>query len=386
MNYVIQRQWWRGVLLGIGLSLAGGQYGDASVITTATGGNTDYGYNGAQITSGTTPSLSVGDVMRGFIMFKNGFRVGSGPVFYDADGPIYGNIVFNNTTTSTIQLGSDMRLGTTGWFSGDSTNYGNISGAGRVTANAQGNAILMGGDQALAANLTITSTLIIDGCGHTLTVSANGLFTLANRSTLTLRNMDLVVSVTSLFAAGTAGIANYVGLENVNIFLTQNATIFGDTAQSQIMTRIQGFVGVWGPYRAYANSTRFDNPNGYKTNIAINQGSTLYIGPGTTLDLKYLAMPMANKIGLNDSTSVLWLDGCELYWGTTTAANLGVQLQRGTLLLDDKVKITDTSSPNNAVDTGFVLGDGSNSANDVDVRVLGGGYVVMNGAMKYNHS
>ena len=399
MKYVMQRRWWRAVVLGAGIALVCGQRGQAQIITTSLPANysvPSWGYQAYPVESGTiptinpvdsklTPTLHVGDSIRGFVMFKNGFRIDNGPVFYDADGPLYGNIVFNNGASSTLQLGSDLRLGTTGWFNGDSTTYGSISGAGNPAAGAAaGNAILMGGDQTLAGNLTITSTLIIDGCGHTLTVSSNGRFTLDNRSTLTLRNMDLVISVTSPFT--TTGVQGYIGLENVNIFLTQNSTIFGSTTNALNMTRIQGFVGVWGPYRAYANSTRFDNPNGYKTNIAINQGSTLYIGPGTTLDLKNLAMPKANKIGLNDSTSTLWLDGCELYWGTTTAANLGLQLQRGTLLLDDKVKITDTSSPNNAVDTGFVLGDGSSSSNDVDVRVLGGGYVIMNGAMKYNHS
>ena len=381
----IEPVWWRTILWGIGLSMVGGQLSAVSIITTATGGATTSGYQGAAY------SLTSGDVMRGFIMFKNGFTIPDpGTVFYDAEGPVYGNITFGSTgaNTSTLQLGSDLRLGTTGWFA-QTSGINAIDGCPIVTAGigGPGNSILMGGDQTLGFGLTITSSLTIDGCGHTLTVNSSGLFTLDNRATLTLKNMNIITSVPNLFAR-TASKAGYVGLENVNIYLTQNSALFGDSATSLGMTRIQGLVGIYGPYSATASSTRFDNPCGSKCNILINSGSTLYVGPGVTFDLSGLALPSANKIGMQDSTSVLWLDGCTLTCNVATAGQQGLVLSKGTVLLDDKVVISDLNGSgiaNADITKGLIFGDGT-TANDIDVRVLGGAYTVLNGCMQYKHS
>lgn len=388
----IEPSWWRTMLWGVGLSLVGSQLSAVSIITTATGGMTTDGYQGAAY------SLTSGDVMRGFIMFKDGFTIpNQGTVFYDAEGPVYGNIIFGSTpgNTSTLQLGSDLRLGTTGWFAEQTSGFiyapgiNAIDGCPIVTAGigGPGNSILMGGDQTLGFGLKITSSLTIDGCGHTLTINSRGLFTLDNRATLTLKNMNIITSVPNLFAR-TASNAGYVGLDNVSIYLTQDCELFGDSAQRLGMTRIQGFVGIYGPYSAIANSTRFDNPCGSKCNILINSGSTLYVGPGVTLNLSKLALSSANKIGMQDSTSVLWLDGCTLTCNVATAGQQGVVLSKGTVLLDDKVVISDLDGSglaNADITNGLIFGDGT-AANDIDVRVLGGAYTVLNGCMQYKHS
>lgn len=376
------------IIWGIGLSVVGAKLSATSIITTASGGTFQNGYQGSKYTLFTS-----GEVMRGFIMFKNGFTIPQdGSLFYDADGTVYGDIDFESTS-SRLQLGSDLRLGTTGWFS----RGGILDGCPIVTNDigGPGNSILMGGDQSLNFGLKITSSLTIDGCGHTLTINAgSGLFTLQNRATLTLKNMNIIVNGSSFFASDNEA-PSYVGLENVNIYLANNTNIFGNDSVSNsvsnnaLMTRIQGFVGIHGPYSATANSSRFDNPCANKSNIAINSASTLYIGPGVTLDLSGLAVPSANKIGMQDSTSVLWLDGCTLKCDNGTAGQKGLVLTKGTVLFDDKVVISDldgSGAANTDITNGLIFGDGTAAANDVDVRVLGGAYTVLNGCMEYKHS
>lgn len=356
------------------------------IITTATGGTASNGYQA------TAPTFSSEDVMRGFIMFKGGFTLpnGTSNVIYDAEGPVYGPITFG-TGTSTLKLYSDLRLGTTGWFSNNGgTN--NLDGCPIVTSGigGAGNAILMGGDQSLNFSIYVTTTLTIDGCGHTLDLTSLGnipAFSMDNRATLTLKNMNIKVKGFSPFRCNTST-QSYLGLENVNIFLQDDTNIFGQAGTSpysNLMTRIQGFVGIYGPFQALDCGQRFDNPCSNKSKLTINSGSTLYIGPGVIFDITRLspAIPAANKIGMQDSSSVLWLDG------STLKHKNGLTLKKGTVLIGDKTKIIDldnSDATNTDITAGLIFGDGSIAANDVDVRILGGAYTILQGCMQYKHS
>lgn len=321
-------------------------------------------------------TFASGDVARGFIMFKGGFTIpSSGTVFYDTDGPVYGNITFGNSS-SILQLGSDLHFGTGGGF----------SGAG--TIDGQSNTIFLGSDQTFNQALTLTNSLIIDGLGHTLTLGdgiTDGYFAMDNRSTLTLKNINLIV-VNSGGADPFQRLntkAGYVALQNVNVYLQKNTTLFGNSSDKLNMTNINGFVGIYGPYIAYASSTRFDNPQSL-TNITIQPSSTLYFGPGTIFDLSSLTMTPAKKIGFIDNSSTLWLDGCALK--DIGATNPGINVIKGTVLFDDKVVVQNDSVTNKNIAQGLVFGDGATSDNDVNVRVLGEAYVVLNGGMHYKHS
>jgi hypothetical protein len=373
---------WRVLLWSIGLMFFSGQSQATSIISTATGGTAANGYQA------TAPTFTAGEVTRGFVMYKAGFTLpnGTSSVFYDAEGPVFGNITFG-TGTSTLQLATDLRLGTTGWFA---NNAGMNTLDGRPVSDGPGNSILMGGDQLLDFSIHITSSLTIDGCGHTLNLSSLGniaAFSLDNRATLTLKNMNIIVKGFSPFRAH-QDTQSYLGLENVNIFLQDDTNIFGaagTSPYSNLMTRIQGFVGVYGPFQVLDCGQRFDNPCSNKSKLTINSGSTLYMGPGVKFDITRLssAIPAANKIGMQDSSSVLWLDGC-----TLTHAG-GLTLKKGTVLIGDKTKIIDLQSDGATVNTditnGLVFGDGT-AANNVDVRILGGAYTMLQGCMQYKHS
>jgi hypothetical protein len=376
--------WWRILYLGLGLTLFSGYMQSTPIITTATGGTAANGYQA------TTPTFTSEDVMRGFIMFKGGFTLPSdGNVIYDADGPVYGPLTFG-TGTSTLKLYSDLRLGTTGWFANGGGMFPSRTLDGCPASGGPGNSILMGGDQTLNFSLEITTSICIDGCGNTLTLGSSGSLTLQNRATLTLKNMNLIVNASLPFSSSNG--AAYLGLENVNVFLQQDSCIFG--ANCALMPRIQGFVGIYGPYAAKSVSFAYGNPSANKCTIAINSGSTLYVGPGATLDLSYIQAPAANKIGMQDSSSVLWLDGCTLKWlpdnanGAMPLRGQGLVLKKGTILIGDKTTILDLDSSGNAntdITQGLIFGDGT-AANDVDVRVLGGAYTVLKGCMQYYHS
>lgn len=347
-----------------------------SIITTAPGGTPTDGYQAS------TPVMSDGDVIRGHVMFKNGFEIPeSGSIFYDADGPVFGNIFFN--IGSTLQLGSDLRLGGTG----------NCWGGSASKIDAQGNAIVFGGDVVMNDHSSsILTPLTIDGAGHSLIISGNSQFNINPAATLTLKNMNFIID-----AIGVDPIFNTLGgednfrvlFENVTIYLGRDILLFGQGSYG--CTRIQGDVRLFGPYTASAASHNYDTMGGVDSNIFINENSTLYIGPGTTLNLDGLDVPSTQKIGMFNSTSRLLLDGCTLSWkASSTAGHEALQLQRGTVLLQDKVVIKnfalDGTTTNTDVSKGLIFGDGIASDNDVNVRVLGGAYVVLQGCMQYNHS
>lgn len=350
-----------------------------SIITTAPGGASSNGYQGSNA------SMTSGDVIRGFVMFKNGFTIPSGgTLFYDADGPVYGNVTFGNSS-SVLQLGSDLRLGGTGSLWSGLTSK--IAG--------YGNSIYLGGDVTLSSHVaTVSNNLIIDGCGHSMTLADTSYFAMDSNVTLTLKNMNLVIpsSFSGTYPLRATGATNFkVYLQDVNIYLAANVGLFGSGIYGT--TVIQGLVSVSGPYAVSANGMQTASGNGVDCNIFINANSTLYFGPGTTLNLDNLNVDKAKKIGMFDATSRLVLDGCTLTWraqGSVETTSDALQLQRGSVFFDDKVVIknfaNDGATANTAVTRGLIFGDGSSSANDVDVRVLGGAYVVLQGCMQYKHS
>ena len=86
-----------------------------------------------------------------------------------------------------------------------------------------------------------------------------------------------------------------------------------------------------------------------------------------------------------DQTSVLHRDGCDFY----TGAN-GLTLTKGTVIFENKVRIFNkdydyAGTTNTDMSKALTFGDGT-AAGDVNVCVLGGAYVTVDGCMKYNHS
>lgn len=342
-----------------------------SLITTAATGTPTDGYQASCY------EFSDGDVARGTIIFKEGFCVPScGDILYDADGQVFGDIIFGDYN-STLTLGTDLRLGSDGNFYGEGT----IKGYGR--------SILLGGDTVLTSSLNIMSDTTIDGCGHRLDLR-QGSFILSAES-LSLKNMDLILSDTN--CSGTSFIADAEGvnlaLENVHIYLHGHARIFSyDSLNSSAGTlTIKGLVHVDGLGKTLSLNSS-DTSNSYNSIVFIDENSTLSIGNGVTLDISDLYAPADQKIYLADDTSSIILDGGTLRWDIgDLGAYQALQLERGNLFLSDKATISNTyyGEPNADVACGLILGDGT-AENDVNVRVLSGAYVALNGAMEYLHS
>ena len=345
----------------------------ASSGTTWTGTTTLDSYQNTSSSfkgSGSTMyNFDDGDTLQGFFMFKNGIDATgwqSGSLTWDGEGmidgtlaiPTYSNLILN----SSLHLGPNAQLGGTGQFYIDGT--------------INNNKIILNGDKvALSRSMEIVNSLTIDGQGNIFTINSGGCFCDSEglAAGLALINMDLIVN----------NVDSSIFQNNTSATL-KNLRLLSSGAGSAI-TLSDGFANIVinGNVRLEGFGQRIKVGAG----ITINANSTLYVGPGVTLT-NIASVTMA------DQTSVLHLDGCKLYTGNNVdnaALTSSLSLTKGTLLLDNKVQIYnknygDLAPANKDMTKGFFLGDGISSSNNVEVRVLGGAYVIVDGCMQFKHS
>lgn len=307
--------------------------------------------------------------LRGLFMLKNGFTINTDvTATWNAEGVVDGPMVFGSTTSSILTLSTSMRLGPKGQFA--TTDH-------KITASA--NAFILGGNDArLTTTMRNYSSLKINGSGYVFTIQSpaggnpGGEFFFTTPTDNTCRLSDMVLACQKGSARG--AIFNSPTYISNSIILSAPTdgqyTKFGSGSSYSLTitgdVRIEGF------------GTRFDNGS---RPITIGRNSMLSVGPGVSLT-NVLSLTMT------DTTSVLHLDGCDFYVGTN-----GVQMNRGTLIFDGKVRILninyggDPLSPNTAMANGFVLGSGPGFAGqDVNVVVRGGASVIVAGALYYNHA
>ncbi len=307
--------------------------------------------------------------LRGLFMLKDGFTINSGvTACWNAEGVVDGPMIFA-ATSSILTLSTSMRLGPKGQFA--TTDH-------KVTASA--NAFFLGGNDArLTTTMRNYSSLRINGSGYVFTIQPTSggvnpggefFFTTPTDNTCRLNEMVLACGKGSARGAifnSPTHISNSIILSappdgqytKFGAGSSYSLTITGDV-------RIEGF------------GTRFDNGS---RPITIGRNSMLSVGPG-------IALTGVSSLTMTDTTSVLHLDGCDFYVGSS-----GVQMNRGTLIFDGKVRILninyggDPLSPNTVMANGFVLGSGAGFAGqDVNVMVRGGASVIVAGAMHYNHA
>ena len=349
-----------------------------SITTTAPGGDPLTGYQA----TAPTPAFAHGDRIRGHVMFKQGFTIASGAtVTWDADGIVNGPITFAGNS-STLSLANDLRLGTTGGPIA-TVNAGKISGNGR--------SIIMGNNATLTKQVVVTSDLIVDGQGKTITLQ-NTNFSINEGVTLTLKNLTLVNNDSTPTATIFQGVGHCV-FENV---LLRCVPYSGTVAKLFAMADIDRNI-------TFRGRVAFDAPgvlivllstgavgNYGVATFTIDKNSTFYIGQGTELRKGDTATV---SFVMTDATSVFHFDGCDLYTGATTGdtnidyATVGLTLTKGTVLFENKVRIFNKhygGSTNTSMTDALNFGDGSSAANNVDVRVLGGAYVIVDGCMRYN--
>jgi hypothetical protein len=336
-----------------------------SVISTAPGGNSTTGYQA------TAPTFTNGDKIRGHAMFKKGFTIPeSATVTWDGDGLVEGPITFagGSSTMSKLTLLTDLRLGSSGLLSGA---YCEITG--------NNNKIILGDDATMATNAFISDSignnLVIDGQGHAFNCpSIYGMGGVL--STITLKNM--IFNVYDQY--NDCGILNQYDHVLENITITGGKPSLSDFTTLGWVARsftIRGRVALNMPGRRLKL-----NVYGH-VNIVIERNSTLYIGKDTILEAIKSTDGGSIRFTMADETSVLHLDGCDFY----TGAN-GLSLTKGTVIFENKVRIfnKDYDGASNAdTSKALIFGDGT-VAGDVNVRVLGGAYVTVDGCIKDNHS
>lgn len=350
----------------------------------------------------TQPTFDTSEVMQGFIMFKSGFALNnSALVTYDAQGLIEGTISLGNS--SVLELNSDLSLASGAIIS---------SGMGEATILGNGHTIHLGGDLVIDSTLDIgtttntnnENTLIIDGGGHALDLTTatinlrmlTGTTLPTSSPFLTLKNMDLILAANSL---NDVSPGYGVMLENVNVFL--NDPTINLFPNGSAWLKIKGLVRVFGQGRTLAFSLT-DTATNYNQAVLIDDNALLYIGPGVICDVSNMTKPQANKkIVFGGQAASLWLDGCSLVMTNIDTSNytdtgaIGLNFQKGNVYYDNQVYlqnlgeitggISDIGTANSNLNYGFVFGDGTSSANNTEVNVLGGAYVVLEGSMYCNN-
>jgi hypothetical protein len=346
----------------------------ADLITTSPGGTFTSGYRGATYAPGGSYSI------RGQAQFKSGFTLAAGQTTtWDGDGIVDGPITWSNSA-AVLSLKNDLRLGSTG-------SLVPAAGGGGTACfiSGNGNKIIMGCDFSIGADgrkdVRPTTDLTIDGAGHTLTMLGASAFKPNSGITITLKNMTLVFDNALNDEYGVFGswwFATYV-LENVTLKffprpgLTASVVYVGSAAQAVV---IRGKVAI----EAFGMLINLVDQGSGGT-ITVEKNSTLYIAPGMQLIACNAGAPTFTML---DQTSVLHLNECDFYTGDS-----GLSLTKGTVVFENRVRIFNKnygSGTNTNMANAFIFGDGSSASNDVNVRVLSGAYVTLNGCLKYNHS
>ena len=219
------------------------------------------------------------------------------------------------------------------------------------------------------------NNLVIDGQGHTFNCPNS--FAMGTTGSITLKNM--LFNVYDYY--------NNVGIINLGDLILENITITGGKTSLTDWTSLANqarSVAIRGRIAVNMPGRRFKlNCNTLGVNIIIEKNSTLYIGKGTILEAIKSTDSGSITFTMADETSVLHLDGCDFY----TGAN-GLSLTKGTVIFENKVRIFNKNydgASNADMTKALIFGDGT-AAGDVNVRVLGGAYVTVDGCIKDNHS
>lgn len=369
------------------------------------------GYQGSFINGTTLAGFGLGSTIKSTVIFKQGFEVPDtalagnlGEIAYDADGPICSNINWvGNSNDGTLLLYSDLRLGTTGKFTAtapdiytiiNATPVKLIDGATSIPAGIKVKSIILGGDTKFTNSLKLTTSCIIDGRGHTLTLQAPlALFSTSTSVTLQNMRLEVVKSVGSTsgsnqqipFIFNSDNQSQSLNLIDVDLCLpTGTVTQLISAGRLNIGHNVR-ILGPGGTFKVF-----YKGAGTASSKVIVSKNSKLYIGQDTTFSLWGAPnVPQNNRLILTDATSQFWLDGAKFdisdAGGGTTH---GIMLTKGTLFLDNKVTLSSTTGGAIAtsMSQGLQLGDGVTAANDLNVRVRGGANVIQIGPMRYNHS
>jgi hypothetical protein len=314
----------------------------------------------------TFPSGDNTNQMQGFAVMDGGFVLTNATTtcLFNAYFPIGGTVTLNG---GTLNLGLDLMFASTA----NITNAGLINGNnllvqlpyknGVLTLNGMifNNArVMCGSDMSLNGLLRFNGTCVFDCQGKTINC-ANGGIVVGTGGSLLIKNATLNnVATGGLYCADSAGtfsFSNSTIIQDGVYSFSQGRVIILD---SLTMTGSHLFV-----YQSSAASSIQSNAQWYFT-----EGMTFsYVPP----------ISARNLIGMQNRTSVLWLQQTTLYSTPT-----GLQLTVGTLRLDGTCPVL---SDAHVAAEAITFGDGVNGNNDLFIDLLAeSGFNLLSGLIVYN--
>ncbi|MCB9493373.1 MAG: hypothetical protein H6679_03800 [Epsilonproteobacteria bacterium] len=298
-----------------------------------------------------------GETIEGFVPLNGVSLPSKSDVYFNVPLPVQGIVEFG--ADCTMHLMSDLHTASHINFAIGQ----NCSDCAYI--NGQGYTLFLGGDINVPASrsLHIAGDLTIDGNGYTICFEdlLSEIY-VHEHCTLTLRNLILRGWDGNCQLAGQGRVV----LQDCEIDLSPEmvAEYEGDGE-----VEVRSLVSVQGGGKLVF---------GGRSSLKIDSFSTLWMDSDTTLHWKNQTR---TGLVMVDETSRIFLNGGNIH-ADAKGENKGLQLTKGTLLLDNRCMIQNDG--NTSATRSFQLGDGRNTANDVDVKVLAGALVEVDGYMDFN--
>ncbi len=290
------------------------------------------------------------------VLIKQGVTVAATKTLgLDITLPISGNI--NLSGSGILQLNGDLIF--------DSGTY--LTSGGII--KGEGNTLLLTSSFVIppSSRLKIMSNMVIDGQGNNLITGQGARLIVDPSVSVTLRNITWFNNNSAQHLEMRADTSNLT-LDNVDISFDRNFNF----TQGRLF--IDNDVMVTGTNTFAYSSIK---------PLYIEPFGTLRFDIGTTFSYSpYESRPHTaterNLLRLVDRSSMLYLDGCSI-----NLPDAGMQLTRGTVCFDNKVIVNGNTT---AIDEFhcFEFGDGISEVADVEIKVLSGANVNVNGLM-YHH-
>lgn len=212
--------------------------------------------------------------------------------------------------------------------------------------------LVLGADQTTTQTLTFDGACVLDGSGHSLTISESNGIEIKEGSSLLIKNMTLRgVSGTALQCLATTG---SVTCENVTFVLADDTTF--DTGSLQIKDRVTLMGGKRFSYASAQTAT-------------INAHSSLVIARDTT----YVYSPSDETraaLQFTDDTSRMVFEAD----ATFEVANSGVLLTKGVIAITNTATFTSLATE---LAGAITLGDGETATNNVAVKISPGAKLIV---------
>lgn len=308
----------------------------------------------------TFPAIDTNNTMQGFASFENGFTLQNAATTctFDSLLPVSGPI---NLNFGRLFLLRDLKLSDTAYI----MTMGNIFGNSRNFTLAQSTTALtvslnrtytlqavnleLSNNLTLSVHLSFNNTSMISGNGFAIDFAQTGSISVGMGGSLLLKNVTLKNLSASRLACWDTSAT--ITLNNVKILL--------DNHYAFTVGRLDflGDVFVDGLYTFSYQSGSVSTIQS-RSMLTLGQQTKLRYQPATTI---------RNGITFKDGTSSLFLNGA-----TLSSSSTGLQLTKGTMIIDGKVTFA-----SDAVSTaeGITWGDGASADNDLTVLVMPAGRI-----------